>query len=235
MNQLPIRVLALGLSVALWTTAVRGDDDTEIKLTACPVPVQKTIQAESKGARIDKVSKETEDGKTTFWAVFISSTKHYEMAVAEDGTLQEISMEADADEVPFNECPAAVQKALHFEAKGTKIETVGKDVKYGGTIYAAIVAIGNREYEIVVAHDGMLIEKSLIIDEDEIELDKCPAAVQKAFKDQAHDGKIGSITRSTGIDGHVYETEIEIQDKVYVVEVNEGGILISKLLDDAGE
>ena len=47
-------------------------------------------------------------------------------------------------------------------------------------------------------------------------------------------GPIGDITRSTGIGRPTFEAEVEIKDKVYLIEVAESGLLISKSLE-AGE
>ena len=86
----------------------------------------------------------------------------------------------------------------------------------------------------MVAEDGTLVEKVLVIEDEEIELAKCPAAVQAAFREHARGGTVGDITRSTGISRPTFEAEVKIQDKVYLIEVAESGVLISKSLE-AGE
>jgi len=107
---------------------------------------------------------------------------------------------------------------------------MGKDIKYGVVIYEAVAAIGGKDYAIVVAENGTLVEKMLVVAEDEIELSHCPTAVQHALKEHARGGKIGTIMRSTGIGGHVYESELEISGEKYFLEITEGGGLISKSL-----
>src|SRR5262249_32671592 len=134
----------------------------------------------------------------------------------------------------FDQCPPAVQAAFRAESFGEKIETVGKDLKYGVTIFEAAVKSKGKSYEIVIAEDGTLVEKVLIIEDVEIELDDCPAAVQDALKRHARGGKIGDITRSSGIGRKTFEAEVEIEGKVYSVDVSESGVLISKSLE-AGE
>ena len=106
-------------------------------------------------------------------------------------------------------------------------------MKYGVTIYEAVVDHKGKSYEIVVAEDGTLVEKVLVIDDEEVELATCPAAVQAAFREHAKGGTIGDITRSTGIGRPTYEAEVEIKGKVYLVEVDESGLLISKSLEAA--
>ena len=145
-----------------------------------------------------------------------------------------MNLAVDDAEVPLDRCPAAVQATFRREAFGEKVETVGKDMKYGVTIYETVVQHKGKSYEIVVAEDGTLVEKVLVIEDEEVELAKCPAAVQAALREHAKGGTIGDITRSTGIGRPTFEAEVKIKDKVYLIEVAENGLLISKSLE-AGE
>jgi hypothetical protein len=194
--------------------------------------VQKTFVAEAKGAKIETVTVEKgEDEETVYWADVAIGGRNYAIGVLEDGTLAEMNLAVDDEEIPFERCPAAVQATFRSEAFGAKVESVGKDMKYGVTIYEAVVDHKGKSYEIVVAEDGTLVEKVLVIDDEEVELAMCPAAVQIAFREHAKGGKIGVITRSTGIGRHTFEAEVELKDKVYLIEVTEGGHLISKSLE----
>src|SRR5262249_10172791 len=142
----------------------------------------------------------------------------------------EMNLAADADEVPFAKCPTPVQATLRHETWGTKIEALAKDIKYGETIYETTFEHRGKTYQIVVASDGTLVEKTLLIDEEDVELEKCPDAVKKAFKDHAQSGKIGSITRATGLGPPTFQADVAIAGKDYLVEVSDRGVLISKLL-----
>src|SRR5438132_9432578 len=109
-------VLALPFAFALTATLVAaGDDPPKIKFTECPAPVQKTLHDESKGAKIESVTKETENGATTYWASVVIGERSYEIGVDDKGTLTEMSLEVNDDELPLAKCPAAVQKALQKE------------------------------------------------------------------------------------------------------------------------
>jgi hypothetical protein len=209
-------------------------DELEIKFSDCPAVVQKTFQHETKGAKIELVTREKDDDdETVYWADVVLGGKTYAIGVLEDGTLSEMNLAVDEDELPFDRCPAAVQATLRSEAFGVKVDTVGKDMKYGIPIYEAVVEHKGKSYEIVVAEDGTLVEKVLVIDDEEVELAMCPAVVQIAFREQAAGGTIGEITRSTGIGGHIYEAEVETKGKVYLIEISETGHLISKSLEAA--
>ena len=80
-----------------------------------------------------------------------------------------------------------------------------------------------------------MVEKVLVIEDEEVELEKCPLAVRTALREHSDGGKIGQITRSTGIGNHTFEAEVEIKSKVYLIEVAESGFLISKSLEAAQE
>lgn len=209
-----------------------GDEDQPLKLADCPAAVQKTFQAEARGIPIGRVTKEIDENRTVYWTTIVASGRNYSIGVAADGTLKEVSLEADEDEVAFAKCPPAVQAAFRRESNDAKIESVDKDVKHGTIVYETVVAVGGRDYAITVAQDGTLVGKTLVVEEDDIELTNCPAAVQKTLHDQALGGRIGSVTRSTGIVGHVYEAEAQIDGKDYVIEVAENGVLISKWIAD---
>jgi hypothetical protein len=229
-SRIPRAVLTL--AVLATTATASGTDDQRIHYNDCPAAVRKTLAEEARGAKIDQVTKETEDGVSTFWTSVDIGGKKYEIGVDEVGTLVEMGLEVDEDEVSYANCPAAVKKTLDEESKGAKIDKIHKDLKYGKPIYAAIYAAGEREYEIVVAQDGTLIEKTLLIDDDEIAFADCPPAVQATLRSEARGGKIGDVTRSTGIGDRVYEAEVLIRGKSYLIEVSEDGTLISKTLDD---
>jgi hypothetical protein len=107
-------------------------------------------------------------------------------------------------------------------------------VTFGVTVYGSVVQHRGKAYQIVVAEDGTLVEKVLVVEDEEIELAKCPAPVMTALKEYAKGGVIGDITRFSGIGGPTYEAEVRLRDKIYLIEVAENGQLISKSLE-AGE
>ena len=229
----PMRVVTAASLVLAWGWR-RPRRGQEIKLSDCPAAVRKTIEAEARGAKIEAVHKEKEEDETIYWTEVTIGGKTYAIGVLEDGTLTEMNLAVDDAELPFDRCPAAVQATFRREAFGEKLESVGKDMKYGVTIYETVVHHKGKSYEIVVAEDGTLVEKVLVIEDEEVELAKCPATVQAALREHAKGGTIGDITRSTGIGRPTFEAEVKIKDKVYLIEVAENGVLISKSLE-AGE
>ena len=207
-------------------------DDLKLKFADCPAAVKKTFQAEAPGVDIESVTKEKgEENETIYWADALLDGRTYTIGVLEDGTLSEVNLAFDDEEIPLDKCPEPVRETFKAEAFGEKVEMVGKQMKYGVTLYDAVVPHKGKSYAITVAEDGTLFEKLLVVDDEEVDLDKCPPAVQAALKKQAHGGAIHDVTRSTGILRPTYEAGVEIRNKIYLIEVDETGLLISKTLE----
>jgi hypothetical protein len=230
---LPMRVVTVA-SLVLACGAATAASAQEIKLSDCPPAVRKTFEAEARGAKIEAIRKEKEGDETVFWTEVAVDGKAYAIGVLEDGTLTEMNLAFDDADLQIDRCPAEVQATFRREALGEKLESVGKDMKYGVPIYQSVIHHKGKSYEIVVAEDGTLVEKVLVIEDDEVELAKCPNTVQAALRHHAKGGTIVAITRSTGISHPTFEAEVKIKDKVYFIELAENGVLISKSLE-AGE
>ncbi len=153
------------------------------------------------------------------------------------------SAPAIGDEVLLSDCPAAVQKTFQREANGADLEEVEKDTDDGETIYEAGVTIDGKEYEIVVAEDGTLLQKALEDEEDKrdgaekvgVKLSDCPAAVQETLKREANGTDFDAVDKETKDGKVVYEADVKIDGKTYEIRVAEDGILISKVLNEENE
>ncbi len=223
-------LLALGFGTGFT------DDEQEVSFSDCPAAVRKTFEAEAKGVKFDTLTKEKdEDDQTVYWADVPLGDKTYAIGVLEDGTLTEMNLAVDEEELALEKCPAAVQATFRSEAFGEKVGLVGQEMKYGVTVYETAVVHNGKSYEIVVAQDGTLVEKVLVINDEEIELANCPAAVKATLRAHAKEGTIADITHSTGIGQHTFEAELKIKTKVYLVEIAESGLLISKSLEASQE
>ena len=160
------------ISLTCVSASANGD---EIKLSDCPAAVQKTFQREANGAKIEEVDEEINDGRTTYEADVTIDGKEYVITVTADGILLEKSLEEEDDhdgqegeevEVKLADCPEAVQATLKREANGEDIEVVDKETKDGKAIYEVDVKIDGKNYEIRVAEDGILISKSLDVEDE---------------------------------------------------------------------
>ena len=230
----------LGPSLLIWiigaaSTLVPAVDEVDVKFSDCPPAVRKSLQAEAPGVKFETVSREVDDeNETIYWAEATIGGRAYTIGVLADGTLSEMALAFDDEEVPLDRCPEAVQSTFKEEAFGEKVGAVARQMKFGVTLYEATVSRKGKTYAVAVAEDGTLYEKVMVIDDEEIELEACPVAVREALRAQAKGGQVHDVTRTTGILKPTFEASVEVGGKVYVVELDEAGKLISKTLD-AGE
>ena len=225
-----LRAHAFVLAILLAGSA-RADEE-DIPFADSPAAVQKTIRVENKGAGVEELSKQTEDGETTYWTELHIDGRVYDIGVAEDGTLKELTLQIFAEEeLSFTEAPEAVRKTFTEESRGTKVDDLVRERRLGLTVYVASVGIGGKTYEVKVAEDGTLVEKILQIEEDDVEFADCPVAVQKALQEASKGGNLGDITRSAGIAKRVYLAKLTANGNAYVIEVSEDGTLLGKTLE----
>ncbi len=226
------KILAFSFAIVAAPPIRSWGIEEDVEFSAAPAAVQKTMQAETKGADFTTLSKETEDDRTKYWADVEISGKSYVIGVAEDGTLSELSLLINDEEIALADCPPAVQKTFNEESRGAKIESVERESQLGVTIYLTMVEINGNDYELKVAEDGTLTAKILMIEEDEVDLSGCPAAVQDALRNYARGGTIDEVTRLQGLGKRIYAASVEIGDRSYTIEVDAGGALIAKTLDE---
>ena len=172
-------------------------DDQKIKLTECPAPVQEAIKArvEPNAHKVETVEVEKADGEPTiYWADITLSGKPYALGLLEDGTLWELMFAIDVDDLPFAKLPPAAQATIKTEGYGQKIDTVSREYRYGQTVFEMVVTHKGHRYELIVADDGTLVEKSLIVVDEEVSLTKCPQLVQTVFHKYAPGAEIGEVT-----------------------------------------
>ena len=224
-----IVVIALAAFGPLMMASAAFDDEPErIKLADAPAAVKKTFETEAKGTKVETIIKETEDELTTYSAKVVIAGKTYHVEVGENGTLLDISLDIGDERIAFSAAPAPVQAAFRKEAKDAKFGEILKGLKHGLVMYTTDVTIGKHAYSILVTETGLLFTKTLLLTQDDVEIGHCPAAVQKALKDEAKGGTIGEISKESGLGKTVYATVVEIGDKSYDLEVSETGTLLSK-------
>lgn len=170
-----LSVLSLGgfAGISALLAQEKSDDqevEAQLPLSECPKAVQATIAREAKGAKIEKVDLEAKGGRIVFEADALIGKTNYEILVAVDGTL--ISKTIDDEDEPeeielkFADCPAAVQKGLQSEAEGISITKVDKFMQSGRWLFETDVVLDSKNYELIVAEDGLLISKKLDNEEE---------------------------------------------------------------------
>ncbi len=162
--------------LAGWFGAtVRADDvdaSQKIAFSDCPIAVQETMTAESKGAKIAIVEEDNQGEEAWYTADVTIKNRAYSITVAEDGTLVQKKLGNEKEQqIKFADCPVSVQKTFLEESDGAKVDSVEKDIRNGQVSYTASVEIGDNLYWITVSNDGTLLDKSLDDAEDDTDAD----------------------------------------------------------------
>jgi hypothetical protein len=138
------------VSVTAFALTVAASAEKKIERSALPPAVEKTVQAQSKGATIKSFTLETEDGLTSYEAAMVVNGHGRDIEIAKDGTLLEVE-----DEVALNTLPGAVQSALTAKAAGAKIVKIESITKKGKLVaYEAATLKGAKKGEIQVGPNG---------------------------------------------------------------------------------
>ena len=134
----------------LMFSAIAVAQEKKIMRADLPPAVEKTVEAQSKGATIRSFSKETEDGQV-----------RYEVALTVDGHSKDVAMDTDGaiveveEQVAIDSLPAQVRDGLRAKAgKGEllKVESITKHDKL--VAYEAQVTTGGKRSEVQVNPEG---------------------------------------------------------------------------------
>ena len=105
--------------------------------------------------------------------------------------------------IKFKQAPEAVQAAIKKAAGTDKVKQVDK-VTDGTTVtYEATIVRGGKEIEIAFSPDG-----KLLLTDEAVKLEDCPAPVQATIKAQVGSGKINLIEKILKDGVTYYEAEI---------------------------
>jgi uncharacterized membrane protein YkoI len=123
--------------------------DTKVKMADLPPAVQAAVKEQTKTATLVGLSKETENGKTTYEAETTLNGKSRDVSFDKTGAIVGVEQEVDLDSIPAA-AKAAIQKKVG-SGKLKKVESVteGKAVSYEATIEKA-----GKSSEVGVNADG---------------------------------------------------------------------------------
>jgi hypothetical protein len=111
----------------------------------------------------------------------------------------------DDEKVTLEQVPAAARRALEQQAGGARITEIEREVERGVTVYEAEWVDHGTEREASVSADGELLEI-----EEEVTLDKVPAAVRAAIAKHIGAGAKMEIEKTTVV---YYEVEATVDGK----------------------
>ena len=136
----------LGACLMQCASMVAQDTEKKIRRSDLPDAVRKTVDAETKGATLSAVSKETEKGHVYYEASFVVKGHRRDILIDSAGTVVEVE-----EEVAFDDLPADIQKALETKAGKGKIIKVESVTKPGKPVtYEATVQTGGKTTEVLL-------------------------------------------------------------------------------------
>jgi len=141
-----MKLLVTLLAVAL----LAGAAEQKLALKDLPPAVQKTVQDQTKGADIKAISKETENGKTSYEIETMVNGKHRDFDIDAHGAVTELEEETALDDLP----PAA-RSAIQKKVAGGKIGIVETVTRGTTTSYEAqYTGKDGKKHEVRVKPDG---------------------------------------------------------------------------------
>ena len=137
--------LAIGgcFAASVWAA------DVKVKMADLPPAVQAAVKEQTKTATLVGLTKETENGKTTWEAETTVNGKSRDVSFDKTGAIVAVEQEVDLDSIPAA-AKAAIQKKLGIGTlKKVESVTVGKSVSYEATIVT-----NGKSAEVGVNADG---------------------------------------------------------------------------------
>jgi hypothetical protein len=121
-----------------------------LKKSDLPAAVQRVADQQSQGATVRGYSSETEDGKLQYEVSLTVDGHTKDVAIAPDGTINEIE-----EQVFLDKLPSSVRDALQKKAGAGKILKVESLTKHGQLVaYEAQVTTGGKKSEMQVGPEG---------------------------------------------------------------------------------
>jgi len=155
-----VTVLCIATAVVLCNSAFGGKCERGGGL---PAAVEESVKALFPNAEIDEVEMERESVKAYEVEVEDGSTE-YDVTIAEDGTVMEISSDESMDTIP-----AAVAQVI--ESQNAEVKEIEKEVEYAEvmvveldvpqTSYDVELIIDGETVEFEIAADGTILEREV--------------------------------------------------------------------------
>ena len=151
----------LAAAVFVLVATVSGAEDEPKDLDKIPKAVMDALKAKFPRAKIDKWTKETENGKVVYDIEFKQDGRKAEADIAEDGTIQNFEREFDAKDLPKAVTEAVEKRYPKSKLKEVMEITEIKDKKevHGG-FEIVLTTADNKEVEVTIAKDGKIGEDS---------------------------------------------------------------------------
>ncbi len=230
------------LSLLAPIAAVAGP----VKFTDCPKAVRKTIEREIANGRLAEIEAIAVNGATIYEADILLDGHEYELHVAGNGILIHKQLEGSAA-TGAKETSNNGKEGADDDAAAVEEEDGDDDERQASQKQRGQKDADEDDDEGDDDDDGD-DEEDKDADDDEdgeadddeeettIELDDLPKAVRKTLKQESRGGEIEELEREGHKGRAVYEADVEFEtdsgERVYEIQINERGVLLSKVLKD---
>jgi hypothetical protein len=124
--------------------------ERHLKKSDLPLAVQKTVDEQSRAARIRGYSSEMDEGKLQYEVEMTVNGHSRDVSIAPDGSVLAVEEQVELDALP-----PAVRTGLQAGAGGAKITKVESITKHGSIVaYEAELRTGKTRSELQVGPDG---------------------------------------------------------------------------------
>jgi len=151
--------VAAAAFIVIATISCAADEPKD--LDKVPKAVMDALKAKFPRAKIDKWSKETENGKVVYDIEFKQDGRKAEADIFEDGTIQNFEKEFDTKDLP-----KAVVEAVEKKYPMSKMKEVMEitDIKDNKEIHGGFEIVlktaDNKDVEVTVSKEGKILEDS---------------------------------------------------------------------------
>jgi hypothetical protein len=147
---LAVSILVALASIATGCASMKSAREVNVTISDVSVPARATIEKETAGGTVEKITREVERGKTVYDVEATIGGKHMEYLVADPNG------ELLGTEVPieFSALPQPVQDAAEKYFGGTSGLTAMKGVEYGETQYEIEGLKNGKKIEVTFNPDG---------------------------------------------------------------------------------
>jgi hypothetical protein len=136
-------------------TVVLGAEETRVRMKDLPPAVQKTVQEQTRTAKLRGLAKEVENGKTYYEAETTVNGKSRDILIDPDGTVVEVEEATTLAAIP-EPARKAFQQQAGAAGKVLRVETVTK----GSAIsYEAVIQKAGKKSEVAVHADGTPVKE----------------------------------------------------------------------------
>jgi hypothetical protein len=143
------------LTLSLVLAAATAASGRKLELSDLPPAVQRTVQAELKGASITGISKETEKGVQQYEIETMLNGKHRDFNVDAKGTLLVVEEETTLETIP-----AAAKSAILKKVGDGKLGMLELFKRGGETMYeAAYTTRAGKKNEVLFKADGTEVKE----------------------------------------------------------------------------